>query len=59
MEVVMHDLPLDCDCGCTETEERNVYKEDINGISTTVEYSLYCKKCGRYLGFFSYGHWDY
>lgn len=35
MEVVMHDLPLDCDCGCTETEG------------------------GRYLGFFSYGHWDY
>ena len=34
----MEDLPLTCDCGCKEIEERNVYKDDINGISTTVEY---------------------
>lgn len=25
-------LPIKCDCGCNETEERNVYREDINGI---------------------------
>ena len=25
----MEDLPLTCDCGCKETEERNVYKDAI------------------------------
>ena len=39
----MEDLPLTCDCGCKETEERNVYKDDINGIFTTVEYDEHCK----------------
>ena len=43
----MEDLPLTCDCGCKETEERNVYKDDINGIFTTVEYDEHCKGCGR------------
>ncbi len=55
----MDDLPIECDCGCKETEKRNVYKEDINGIFTPVEWSLYCKDCGRYLGHFEYGHWEY
>ena len=54
----MEDLPLTCDCGCKEIEERNVYKDDINGIFTTVEYDEYCK-CGKYLGHYSYGHWEY
>ena len=55
----MDSLPLDCDCGCEETEHRNISTENINGIPTEVEYSLYCKKCGKYLGSFSYGHWEY
>ena len=55
----METLPLDCDCGCTETEERNVEKEDIAGTYTPVEWSLSCKGCGRYLGHFAYGHWEY
>ena len=59
LEVEMEDLPLICDCGCKETEERNVYKDDINGIFTTVEYDEYCKGCGKYLGHYSYGHWEY
>ena len=55
----MEDLPLTCDCGCKEIEERNVYKDDINGIFTTVEYDEYCKGCGKYLGHYFYGHWEY
>ncbi len=55
----METLPLECDCGCTETEERNVEMEDIAGTYTPVEWSLYCKGCGRYLGHFAYGHWEY
>ncbi len=55
----MEDLPITCDCGCKETEQRNIYKEDIGGILVEVEYSLYCKNCGRYLGSFAYGHWEY
>lgn len=51
--------PIDCKCGCEETEERNIYKEDINGIFVKVEYTLHCKKCGAYLGTYEYGHWSY
>lgn len=55
----MEGLPLDCDCGCTETEEKNVYRDDIGGIYTPVEYDLHCKGCGKYLGHFFYGNWDF
>lgn len=55
----MEDLPLKCDCGCNETEKKNVIKEDIDGEMFEVEWSEYCKNCGRYLGYFSYGHWEY
>ena len=55
----MEDLPITCDCGCKETEQRNIFSEDINGIFVDVEYSLYCKNCGRYLGTYVYGHWEY
>ncbi len=57
--IELEDLPIECDCGCEETEERDVYREDINGIFIPVEYSLYCKGCGRYLGHFAYGYWEY
>ena len=55
----METLPLRCECGCKETERRNVNTEDIDGVQTEVEYSLYCKNCGTYLGHFAYGHWEY
>lgn len=55
----MENLPLDCGCGCTETEERNVYKEDICGTFTPVEWDLHCKGCGKYLGHFAYGNWEF
>lgn len=55
----IEDLPLKCDCGCVETEERNVYTQDINGIFTPVEWDLHCKGCGQYLGHWAYGYWDY
>ena len=47
--------PIDCDCGCEETEVRNEVYEDGYRL---VEYSLYCK-CGKYLGHFAYGHWEF
>ena len=37
----------------------NVKLININGIFTTVEYDEHCKGCGRYLGHYSYGHWEY
>ena len=55
----MEYLPLKCDCGCNETEKKNVIKEDIDGEMFEVEWSEYCKNCGKYLGYFSYGHWEY
>ncbi len=57
----MNDLPIKCDCGCQETKKVNVRKEDMDGYGTLipVEWSLYCKGCGRYLGHFAYGHWEY
>ncbi len=53
------DLPLECSCGCNETEERNVCTDDILGIFTPVEWDLHCKGCGAYLGHYHYGNWDY
>lgn len=32
------DLPLECSCGCHETEERNICTDDILGIFTPVEW---------------------
>lgn len=51
--IVLEDLPLKCDCGCMEIEHRNIRTDDIDGISVEVEYRLYCKKCGEYLGSFA------
>lgn len=48
--------PIDCSCGCTETEHRNVYTQEGVG---EVEYKLHCKACGAYLGYFVYGHWEF
>lgn len=47
--------PIDCHCGNCEEERRNVYMEDY----FVVEYMSYCKNCGKYLGHFAYGTWDY
>lgn len=58
----MDNLPLNCGCGCKETEKRNISYEDLDGINmpaVPVEYYLHCKKCGKYLGYFAYGHWEY
>lgn len=48
------DLPLECSCGCHETEERNICTDDILGIFTPVEWDLHCKGCGAYLGHYYY-----
>lgn len=42
-------------CDSKETEKRDVTYEG----DTPAEYSLYCAKCGAYLGYFSYGSWEY
>lgn len=49
------ELPLECSCGCKETEEYDEYYEEC-GRS---EYKLRCQKCSTYLGIWAYGHWDY
>ena len=48
-------LPLDCSCGCDETEEFDEHYEEYGRC----EYKLRCKGCGTYLGSYVYGHWDY
>lgn len=48
--------PIDCNCGNYEEEKKDIYTEDCYGI---VEYKLYCKNCGKYLGHFVYGAWEY
>lgn len=57
--IVMDNLPLECDCGCKGTEQKNICNEEIDGALVPVEYYLYCKECGKYLGYFAYGHWEY
>jgi len=47
--------PLKCSCGCNETAEFNEYFDEYGRC----EYKLRCKKCGTYLGVWSYGYWDY
>ena len=49
------DLPIDCQCGCEETEEYDEYYAEYGRC----EYKVRCKKCGTYLGSYAYGHWDY
>lgn len=46
--------PLKCDCGCENVHKNEQYQGD-----DLVEYDLYCGKCGKYLGHFTYGSWTY
>ena len=48
-------LPIECDCGCKETEDYDEYYEEYGRC----EYKTKCANCGRYLGIYSYGYWDY
>lgn len=48
--------PIKCHCGNYKEEHRNVCIQDGVG---EVEYDLYCKNCGKYLGYFCYGSWEY
>ena len=57
-ENIMEDreeLPLDCDCGCKETEMTDIYYQD----HYMCEYQLRCKQCGKRLGIWAYGTWNY
>lgn len=47
--------PIACTyCGSKELEDRDFYKEECY----VVEYSKYCKHCGKKLGTWSYGNWE-
>lgn len=52
----MGNLPETCDCGCEETVHKN---SEFDKEAGEVAYSLYCAKCGAYLGHFEWGHWEY
>lgn len=52
----MSELPLKCDCGATETKRENIEAEP--GVDI-VAYDLHCAECGKYLGHFEYGLWEY
>ena len=46
--------PLKCTCGCKKFEYCN---EDYLG-SILLEYDCKCKKCGKTLNHWAYGHWE-
>lgn len=46
--------PLKCTCGSKELEDCN--KNYIDNI--LVEFDCRCKKCGKILNHWAYGHWD-
>lgn len=52
---MMDELPLTCDCDSNETVHKNPYYDEIG----EVEYDLHCAECGKYLGHFVYGCWEY
>lgn len=54
----MDNVPTRCACGCEEFEKADVYTEEVHGRPVEVEYKLYCKNCGKYLGSYAYGHWS-
>ena len=47
--------PLKCTCGSKELEDCN--KDYLNG-SILLEYDCRCKKCGKILNHWAYGHWE-
>lgn len=47
--------PLKCTCGSKELEDCN--KDYIDNI--LVEFDVRCKKCGKILNHYVYGHWDW
>lgn len=46
--------PLKCTCGSKELEGCN--KDYLNG-SILLEYDCRCKRCGKILNHWAYGHW--
>jgi len=53
----MNDLPLSPCPKCGSKETQRLIEAYEGGCAA--EYSLYCKVCGEYLGFFCYGSWEY
>ena len=53
-EDYIEELPLECDCGCRETEDYDEYYEEYGRC----EYKTKCSACGKYLGSYSYGYWS-
>lgn len=45
---------------CHACESKNLRQEVLDSIDHTVcEYVSFCKDCNEYLGWFSYGNWEY
>lgn len=47
-----------CECGCEKVKHKGEYYDDICGSPTYVESKIVCFKCGKYLDYFSYGHYE-
>ena len=47
--------PIKCTCGCKDLEECN---QDYLDGHILLEYDCRCKKCGKILNHWAYGHWE-
>lgn len=45
--------PIKCECGSTDFYDKITDKIDY----LVVEKDRFCKKCGKLVGYWSYGHW--
>lgn len=50
--------PLKCTCGSTDLEECNQDYLDTYYRGTILEYDRRCKRCGKILEHWAYGHWQ-
>lgn len=45
--------PIKCECGSVEFTDKTTDKIDF----LEVEKDIFCKKCNKLVGYWSYGHW--
>ena len=48
--------PIKCTCGSKDLEDCN--EDWLNGREIRLEYDCRCKKCGKILSHWAYGHWE-
>lgn len=50
--------PKKCrNCKCKKFKKGETWNDDICGYYREVEFLLYCEKCGKEVGHWSYGSW--